>query len=224
MRSESDKEAFICSQTRVEPVPLTPEISLWSASLVTPLWTATQNTLDLHDLEPPFWAFAWAGGQALARFVLDQPEAVRGRTAFDFASGSALVGIAACLSGAARVVANDIDAFACTAARLNAALAGVTVEPCGDDRVGDPLPGFDVLLAGDVFYDQSAAARFDPWFRALDAAGKLVLVGDPGRAYFPGGLVSVRSYEVPVPFDLESTETKPATVYRYPVTEVPSAP
>ncbi len=224
MRSEHDKEAFICAQTRVEPVPLAPEISIWAASLVTPLWTATQATLDLHDLEPPFWAFAWAGGQALARFVLDEPTSVRGRTALDFASGSALVGIAACLSGAARVVASDIDPFACTAARLNAALAGVTLEPEGKDRVGDPLDGFDVILAGDVFYDQGAAARFDPWFRALDADGKLVLVGDPGRAYFPKGLLPVRTYQVPVPFDLESAETKPATVYRYPRTEIPSAP
>jgi predicted nicotinamide N-methyase len=147
---------------------------------------------------------------------------VRGRTAFDFASGSALVGIAACLAGAGRVVASDIDPFACTAARMNAELAGVILEPSAVDRVGDPLDGFDVVLAGDVFYDQSAAARFDPWFRALDEAGKLVLVGDPGRAYFPGGLTALRTYDVPVPFDLESAETKPATVYRYPVTRLAS--
>lgn len=223
MRNEEERRTFIRAQTRLEPVPLAPEISIYAASLVTPLWTATQHTLDLCDLEPPFWAFAWAGGQALARFVLDRPELVRGRAVFDFSSGSALVGIAACLGGAARVLASDIDPVACTAALLNAMQAGVALEVSTEDRVGDPLDGFDVVLAGDVFYDRGAAERFHPWLRSLASSGKIVLVGDPGRAYFPAGLEPLETYDVPVPFDLESTSSKPATVYRYPDREVPSA-
>jgi predicted nicotinamide N-methyase len=222
MRNEEERQTFIRAQTRLEPVPLVPEISIYAASLVTPLWTATQETLDLHDLEPPFWAFAWAGGQALARFVLDNPEHVRGRVVFDFASGSGMVGIAAKMAGASRVLCSDIDTVACTATRLNAGAADLSIEASDADRVGELLDGFDVVLAGDVFYDRSAAERFGPWFEALAKRGRLVLVGDPGRAYFPGGLEALATYDVPVPFDLESTTTKPATVYRYPARAVPS--
>lgn len=223
MRNDDERQRFIQAQTRLEPVPLAPEISIYAASLITPLWTATQETLDLHDLEPPFWAFAWAGGQALARFVLDHPDLVRGRAVFDFASGSGMVGIAARLAGAARVLCGDIDAVACAAARMNASAAGVEIETSPEDQVGRDLEGFDVILAGDVFYDRSAADRFAPWFASLASSGRLVLVGDPGRAYFPGGLEPLASYDVPVPFDLESATTKPATVYRYPHRAIPSA-
>ncbi len=216
MRDEQERVRFIRSQTQLSSVPLVPEIRVHAATEMTPLWSATQSTLDLHDLEPPFWAFPWAGGQALARFLLDHPEIVRGLTAFDFATGSGLVGIAACRAGARRVLAADIDAFACSAVRLNAEAADVSLEVSSRDWVGDPLDGFDVVLVGDVFYERAAGERFDAWFRALAATGRVVLTGDPGRAYLPAGLEELARYEVPVPFDLESTEAKPAGVYRYP--------
>jgi predicted nicotinamide N-methyase len=196
--------------------PLVPEIELRLASEVTPLWTATQRWLDARGLEPPYWAFAWAGGQALARHVLDHPELVRGKRVVDFATGSGLVAIAACLAGAASVVALDVDELAMAAARLNIGRARVMVTLVGGDRVGDPLGDADVLLAGDVFYDAAASARFSAWFRSLVGAGKQVLVGDPGRAYLPGDLEALATYQVPTSLELEGSLVRTTTVARYP--------
>ncbi|MFO0555988.1 MAG: 50S ribosomal protein L11 methyltransferase [Polyangiaceae bacterium] len=206
---------FITTQTRVEPVALVPEVRMHAATELSPLWAATQSDLDLAAIEPPFWAFAWPGGQALARFVLDQPSVVRGLRVLDFATGSGLVGIAAALAGAASVLSADIDPLACVAAKLNARASKVKLRTTQRDLVGGRLSNIDVVLAGDVFYEKPAAERFGAWFRALRARGLQVYVGDPGRAYFPSGLERVAHYQVPVAFEIESATTKPCGVYRF---------
>ncbi|RVM99206.1 class I SAM-dependent methyltransferase, partial [Sinorhizobium meliloti] len=158
---------------------------------------------------------AWAGGQGLARYLLDHPETVRGRRVIDFASGSGLVAIAAKLAGADEVVAADIDPWSETAARLNAGLNGVSFAFTGDDIVGSERAA-DVYLAGDVFYDKSFADLLLPWFEALERAGAVVLVGDPGRAYCPRGrMTDLATYEVPVTRALEDSEVKRTTVWRF---------
>jgi predicted nicotinamide N-methyase len=220
MRDEQERASFVRAQTRLTPIPLVPEISIHAAGELTPIWSATQTTLDLNDLEPPYWAFPWAGGQALARFVLDHPETVRGRRVFDFATGSGMIAIAACRAGAREVLAADIDPFACTAARLNMKSAGVRFEVSERDWVGDPLDGFDVVLVGDMFYERGPAERFDRWFNDLAAARREILAGDANRAYLPPGLECLARYDVPVSFDLESMEKRPTAVYRYPVKTV----
>ncbi len=191
-----------------------PDIELLLATEVTPLWSATEAWLQARAVAPPFWAFAWVGGQALARALLDRPELVRGRTVLDFATGSGLVAIAAHRAGAARVTAVDIDPLACTAAELNAARNGAPIEVRCDDLVGRELREFDVLLAGDIFYDREDSARFEPWLRSLAARGTVVLLGDPGRSYLPDGLEPVASYEVPVLDDVESARSKRARALR----------
>jgi len=214
--NEAERERFIRAQTVVEAVALVPELSVFSATSLSPLWLATQTTLDASEMEPPFWAFAWSGGQALARYVLDEPATVRGMRVLDFATGSGIVGIAAHLAGAESVKASDIDPLACTAARLNAELAGVSLEIASSDLVDSELVGVDVVLAGDVFYDRAASQRFHPWFQALTRAGKRVLVGDPGRAYLPADLEPLAVYNVPVAFEIESKKAMQTKIWRYP--------
>ncbi len=212
-KSEAWRRRFVASQTRLEVVPLVPEVRVHTATELSPLWAATQDVLDLQDLEPPFWAFPWAGGQALARYVLDHAAVVRAAKVLDFATGGGIVGIAAALARAREVTCADIDPLACTATRLNARAAGVRVRTTRRDLVGRRVAA-DVILAGDIFYDREAAGRFLPWLRARVTAGTRVLVGDPGRGYFPGaGTKILARYEVPVPFDLESRETKACGVF-----------
>jgi len=216
MRTELERIAFIRTQTRIERVPFVPELRIHSASEVSPLWAATQTFLDLEGLGPPYWAFAWAGGQALARFVLDEAKAVRGARVLDFASGSGLVGIAAVLAGAESVLAVDIDPVAVSAIRLNAELSDVAIDARCEDLVGTTLADLDVVLVGDVFYERDMATRVHAWLTSLAATGVQVLVGDPGRTYLPPGLASVATYEVPVSVDLESAEAKRTVIYAYP--------
>lgn len=179
------------------------------------LWLKTEEELEEIGLPPPFWAFAWAGGQGLARYVLDHPESVSGKRVVDFASGSGLVAIAAAKAGAAAVIAADIDPWTETAIRLNAALNGVDVDFTGRNLVGTPVEA-DVLLAGDVFYDRAFADLLVPWFLELTAKGVSVLVGDPGRAYLPKQrLVAEATYQVPVTRALEDSEVKKTTVWRF---------
>jgi predicted nicotinamide N-methyase len=208
LRSPAELERFIRSRTTPALVPLVPEIRLWQATEVTPLWHATSAELDGWD-SSPFWAFPWAGGQALARHVLDRPELVRGRRVFDFATGSGLAGIAAAHAGAAHVTACDLDPFCRTAVRLNGELNGVELEFRDVDPIGEWLDGYDVVLAGDVFYEQPLAGRAFSWFGALARRGALVLAGDPGRLYSPygvalEGLTDRASYDVPAAGDVES--------------------
>lgn len=209
-------EAFVLEHTALARAPLVPEIELHLATELTPLWTATQTWLDARGVEPPYWAFAWAGGQALARHVLDHPQLVRGRHVVDFATGSGLVAIAAARAGAASVTGMDIDPLALAAARLNARCAGVELSLVGEDRVGDALAGTDVLLAGDVFYDAAASARFAPWFRALAGSGVEVIVGDPGRAYVPRDLQPLTRHQVPTSLELEGSSERATIVARWP--------
>jgi predicted nicotinamide N-methyase len=195
--------------------PHVPEIKLHLASEAHELWLKTEEELEQIGLPPPFWAFAWAGGQGLARHVLDHPEIVRGRRVLDFASGSGLVGIAAKMAGAGDVLAADIDPWAETAIRLNAEANAVSLDFTGAELVGRAVDA-DIVLAGDVFYDRAFADALVPWFRRLAAGGKQVLVGDPGRAYLPKERLEYCAvYEVPVTRALEDSEVKKTTVWRF---------
>lgn len=209
-----DRAAFIRAETRLLPVPHAPEIRLHVAEEATALWQRTEEELGEMGLPPPFWAFAWAGGQALARYLLDHPEAVRGRTVLDVASGSGLVAVAAAMAGAARVEAADIDAFAADAIAINAAANGVRVTPRLADLVGTD-EGWDVVLTGDIFYERDISARMWPWLVGLEARGAAVLIGDPGRSYLPKDKVEqIAQYRVQVTRELEDAEIKLSRVWR----------
>lgn len=212
---KTDPERFILDNTSILSPPHVPEIRLRLASEAHELWLKTEEELDAIGLPPPFWAFAWAGGQGLARYVLDHPDTVRGLKVLDFASGSGLVAIAAGRAGAASVVAADIDPWTEAAIRLNAELNAVAVHHRGDDLVGVD-EGWDVVLAGDVFYDKGFADLLVPWFCALAMRGATVLVGDPGRSYCPKTrMEALGTYEVPVTRALEDSEVKRTTVWRF---------
>jgi len=211
----TDKSAFIRANTRLRPVPLVPEISLFVADEAVPLWHKTEEELGEAGLPPPFWAFAWAGGQALARYVLDNANLVRGKTVLDLASGSGLVGIAAMTAGAASVTVADIDAFACAAAALNAAENGVAIVTCGNDLLAGGNPErWDVILAGDIFYERDTAQRAYDFLSGHAAQGATILIGDPGRSYLPlDKLRRIADYSVPVTRDLEDAEIKKTAVW-----------
>jgi predicted nicotinamide N-methyase len=210
--SPAGREAFVRDRTVVAPVPLAPELVLHQATALTPLWRATAAELDATD-PTPFWAFPWVGGQALARHVLDHPALVSGRAVFDFATGSGLVAIAAARAGASRVVAADHDPYSEAAVRLNAELNGVAIAFRPGDPIGDALDGFDVVLAGDVFYERPLATRALAWFRALAARGALILAGDPGRTYSPReGVRELAAYDVPTTPEIEAGDLLRARV------------
>jgi predicted nicotinamide N-methyase len=212
---KTDPERFILDNAAIMHPPHVPELRLYLATEAHELWLKTEEELEEIGLPPPFWAFAWAGGQGLARYVLDHPESVSGKRVLDFASGSGLVAIAAAKAGAAKVLAADIDPWTETAIRLNAALNGVDIGFIGVDLVGKPVE-VDVLLAGDVFYDRAFADLLLPWFLELTSKGVRVLVGDPGRAYLPKQrLFAEATYQVPVTRALEDSEIKKTTVWRF---------
>ena len=209
------RDDFIRANTAILRPPHVPEIRLHLADEAHGLWQKTETELDAIGLPPPFWAFAWAGGQGLARHVLDHPDCVAGRTVLDFAAGSGLVAIAAALAGAAAVTAVDTDPFCANAIALNAALNGVAIGFDGGDRIGAPVAA-DTLLAGDVFFDRELAARLIPWFDDLARGGVTILVGDPGRAYLPRDrLERLATYAVPVTRALEDAEIKQVSVWRW---------
>lgn len=211
----TDPERFILDNTGIMRPPHVPELRLHLATEAHELWLKTEEELEAIGLPPPFWAFAWAGGQGLARYVLDHPDSVSGRRVLDFASGSGLVAIAAAKAGASAVLAADIDPWTETAIRLNAALNEVDIAFTGLDLVGKPVEA-DVLLAGDVFYDRAFADLLVPWFRELTEKGVSVLVGDPGRAYLPKDrLRAEATYQVLVTRALEDSEVKKTTVWRF---------
>ena len=210
-----DPVAFIRAETRLRPVPHAPEIALHVADEATELWQKTEEELGEIGLPPPFWAFAWAGGQALARYILDHPETVRGRRVLDFASGSGLVAIAAMKAGAAEVTACDIDSFAIAAIGINAAANDVSVTALQADIVGEDR-GWDTVLAGDICYEQDLAARVVAWLFSLSERGATVLIGDPGRSYLPKDrLDSLAVYQVPVTRTLEDSDIKKSGVWRF---------
>jgi len=222
-------DEFVRAQTDPGDLPFLPELKLRLAAQAIPLWELMEQVTGRTGLPPPFWAFAWAGGQGLARYVLDHPELVAGKTVLDLAAGSGLVAIAAARSGAGRVVANEIDEYADAAIALNAELNGVTVDRALGDLLSDPpaLPAepagptlasalsADVVLAGDVFYSRDMATAMLGFLRRQHDRGALVLVGDPGRAYRPtAGFEQVAAYRVPVNEDLEDADLKHTTVLR----------
>ncbi|AHB47335.1 50S ribosomal protein L11 methyltransferase [Hyphomicrobium nitrativorans NL23] len=207
-------DAFILKNTRQLSPPLVPEIRLHLAEESVPIWEKTEEELGEMNVPPPFWAFAWAGGQALARYLLDNPQLVAGKSVIDLGSGSGLTAIAAKRAGAASVLAADIDAFSCAAVRLNAALNEVVLHVTGEDllaRVPDPA---DVVLVGDLFYERELAARVIAYVERAAAAGALVLVGDPQRSYFPTArFAQAAAYQVPVTRELEDAEIKRTAVW-----------
>ncbi|CDZ65114.1 Methyltransferase-like protein 20 [Neorhizobium galegae bv. orientalis] len=212
---KTDPRTFILANTELMSPPHVPEIRLHLASEAHDLWKKTEEDLEKIGLPPPFWAFAWAGGQGLARYILDHPETVAGKMVLDFASGSGLVAIAAGLARAADVLAADIDPWAASAIALNAAANDVAIRSTAEDQIGKAVEA-DVILAGDVFYDREFAAALIPWLTRLAREGKLVLVGDPGRSYFPKDrLDQLAVYQVPVTRALEDSEVKKTTVWRF---------
>ena len=211
----TSRQSFIKANTEITAAPLLPEVLLHLATEVTPLWQATEASLAAGNLPPPYWAFAWPGGRAVARHILDVPELVAGRHVLDFAAGSGLLGIAAAKAGAASVLAAEIDAFAVAAIGMNAAINGVVLETVSDDIVGRPLPEIDIVLAGDICYERPMAERVTDWMRGLVRDGKIVILGDPGRAYLPkSGMERLASFAVPTSLDLEDREIRDTNVWR----------
>ncbi|MCY1140153.1 50S ribosomal protein L11 methyltransferase [Actinoplanes sp. Pm04-4] len=203
---------FIRGNTTAAPVPFVPEITLFQADEPIALWEKTEEAGPAQP--PPFWAFAWAGGQALARHVLDHPDLVAGRSVLDLATGSGLVAVAAARAGATPVTANDIDPYSLAAAEANAAANDVSVTLLEADILDTDDP-YGVVLAGDVFYSREMAARVLPYLLRAAQRGSLVLVGDPGRAYLPSsGLVEQAVYDIPVPVSLESVDTRRTKVWQ----------
>jgi predicted nicotinamide N-methyase len=210
----ADRRAFIEANTRLERPPHTPELVLHLACEVTPLWRMTEEELGAIGVPPPFWAFAWAGGQALARYLLDHPQEAAGRSVVDFATGSGLVAIAAMKAGAARVLASDIDPFCAAAVALNAAANGVAVDFTGEDLLQRPPPAAGLITAGDICYEAPLAERVMAWLRAARDLGARVLIGDPGRSYFPkAGLVRLAEYQVETTRELEDFAVKRTGVW-----------
>jgi predicted nicotinamide N-methyase len=209
-----DPAAFVQANTTIGSPPLVPEIRLHLATEVTPIWQATEESLARFGTPPPFWAFAWAGGQALARYILDHPDTVTGKSVLDLASGSGMVAIAAAKAGAARITAADIDPYAAEAIALNAALNGVTVGVETRDLLDRGPAGWAVVTAGDVCYEEPMASRMLTLLRRIAARGRLALLGDPGRAYLPReGLIELARYTVPVSRELEDREAKEGVVF-----------
>lgn len=212
----ADPVAFIRANTRLLPVPHAPEIRLHLADEATVLWEKTEEELGAMGLPPPYWAFAWAGGQALTRHILDRPELVRGRRVLDFASGSGLVAIAAAKAGAIRVAATEIDGFALAAIAVNAEVNGVSLDCLSGDVLERPVDPaeWDIVLAGDVCYERPMAERVINWLEAAAGAGVDVLLGDPGRSYLPKQrLDRLAEYSVPTTRALEDAEIKRTSVW-----------
>ncbi|MGA8551987.1 MAG: 50S ribosomal protein L11 methyltransferase [Stellaceae bacterium] len=209
-----DPGCFVRRNTAIAFPPLVPEIRLHLATEITPIWQASEETLAQGAVPPPFWAFAWAGGQALARYLLDRPQTVAGRKVLDFGSGSGLVAIAAAMAGARSVVAAEIDHFAAAAIAANAALNGVEVEVTVAEMLDAAAPSCQIVTAGDVCYEREMAQRVIRWLRVLAGAGTMVLLGDPGRAYLPqSGLRELAHYRVPTSRELEDADSREAIVF-----------
>jgi len=206
---------FILAHTAATSPPACPEMRLHLASEVTPLWEATEAYLEKHNVPPPYWAFPWVGGQALARHILDNPELVAGKSVLDFASGSGLVGIAAKMAGAAHVLATDIDTVALAAIELNAKANGVSIEASDRDVLDDEDCPWDLIVAGDVCYEKPMAEKTFAWLRHCSAKGAKALMADPGRAYLPKtGLMRVAKMTVECSLDLEDKTSRDVEIYQ----------
>ena len=206
---------FIRANTAIATPPLVPEIRLHLATEITPIWQASEDMLARGNVPPPFWAFPWAGGQALARHVLDHRDIVAGKRVLDFGAGSGLVAIAAAQAGAAAVTAAEIDDFAAAAIALNAALNGVAIAVATADLIGTSGDAWDVVLVGDMCYEQPLADRLTAWLRRLAGDGVAVLLGDPGRSYVPtSGLTKLARYTVATSRELEDRESRDGVIWQ----------
>ena len=208
-------QRFIAEHTCIGSAPLTPELRFHLADDALEVWEQGEDALAALGLEPPFWAFAWGGGQALARYILDHPHIVAGKRVLDFAAGCAVAGIAAAKAGAAETIASEIDPLAVEAARRNAILNSVTLDAVHADMVGRD-EGWDVILAGDVFYEAEASGRIAAWLEGLARRGALVLIGDPGRHFLPRArLEAIARYDTPASRALEDRDVALARVWRF---------
>ena len=206
---------FIQANAKLLPVPLVPEVRLYLAEESMPIWQKTEEELGQMNVPPPYWAFAWAGGQALARYVLDNPTLVTARKVLDLGAGSGLASIAAMKAGAASVLAADIDRYALVAIALNAEANGVLIETTNADLLADAPAAFGAVLVGDMFYERALAERALMFIQAARNGGAEILVGDPRRSYFPKERFrQVAEYSVPVTRDLEDMEIKHTAVWR----------
>jgi predicted nicotinamide N-methyase len=206
---------FIAANTRPLSPPLVPEIRLYLAEESLPIWQKTEEELGEMNVPPPYWAFAWAGGQALARYLLDNPALVAGKSVIDLGSGSGLTAIAAKRAGAASVLAADIDALALASVHLNAALNDVEVATTSEDLLAHAPAAADVVLVGDLFYERALAERVTAYIEAAAASGAHILIGDPKRSYFPAGRFKLAAeYQVPVTRELEDAEIKRTSVWQ----------
>jgi predicted nicotinamide N-methyase len=211
----SDPAAFIRDNTKLLSPPLVPEIRLHLAEESLPIWQKTEEELGRINVPPPFWAFAWAGGQALARYLLDNPALVQGQSVLDLGSGSGLTAIAPLLAGARSALAADIDPLALVAAELNAAANGVVIATTPDNLLAQVPAAFDVTLVGDLFYERPLAEAVLAYIEAAATGGSTILIGDPQRTYFPRGrFTQVAQYNVPVTRELEDSEIKRTAVWR----------
>ena len=212
-----DPENFIRKNTALERPAMVPEFKLWLATEYVPIWQATETWLEEQNVDPPYWAFCWPGGQAIARFLLDNPERVRGKKVIDFAAGSGVSSMAAARAGATRVIANDIDLLSLIAAKLNAEENGLAVATSADDWLAgaEAMPQADVVIAGDVCYEKEMSVRALAWLRGHANVGRLVLLGDPGRNYFSAqGLEELARYEIPTSLQLENRGMRETVVWR----------
>ncbi|MCW5735215.1 MAG: methyltransferase [Enhydrobacter sp.] len=216
-RLPADPEGFIRANLALERPAMVPEFRLWLATEYVPIWEATEAWMEQQNIDPPFWAFCWPGGQAIARYLLDNPVTVRGKRVIDFAAGSGVSSMAACRCGAAAVTANDIDLLSLVAARLNAEANGLAFEVSADDWLANPdrAPAADVVIAGDVCYEREMSGRALAWLRSHADAGRLVLLGDPGRNYFSAqGLEELARYEIPTSLQLENRGMRETVVWK----------
>lgn len=216
-RLPADPEGFIRQHLALERPAMVPEFRLWLATEYVPIWQATEAWLEQQNIDPPYWAFCWPGGQAIARYLLDHPDTVRGKRVLDFAAGSGISSMAAVHAGAAKVVANDIDLMSLVAARLNAEANELAIETSADDWLARPeaAPEAEVVIAGDVCYEREMSARALDWLRSHANAGRLVLLGDPGRNYFTAqGLEELARYEIPTSLQLENRGMRETVVWR----------
>jgi predicted nicotinamide N-methyase len=211
----TDFSAFIARHTELTAPPGCPEIKLHLATEITPLWEATEAYLAENNLPPPYWAFAWVGGQALSRHVLDHPELVRGKRVLDFAAGCGMTAIAAAMAGAELAEAAEIDPVSALAIAANALANGVSVPVRLDDVLEDPACPWDVILAGDVCYERPMAEKVFAWMRRCAAQGATVLMADPGRTYLPRtGLLKLAEYTIACSLELEDRTSRTAVVYK----------
>src|SRR3984893_13565868 len=212
-RLPADPEGFIRANTALEAPAMVPEFQLWLASEYLPIWQATEAWLEEQNVDPPYWAFCWPGGQAIARYLLDNPTLVEGRRVIDFAAGSGVSSLAAARAGAASVLANDIDALSLVGARLNARAHDLAFDVTMGDWVGGPEA--DIVIAGDVCYERDMSTRALAWLRGHARLGRLVLLGDPGRNYFSAqGLEERARYEIPTSLQLENRGMRETVVWR----------